>query len=86
MCRKGEKIVMDYPKTEPDPGYHWERINRHKLYKACNSGVHKGHWMLYFSSDSLDSCKEVAAEINKDLYDTKIVDAGKAVWVQRLIY
>ena len=32
----------DFPKTEPDPGYHWERVNRYKLYKACNSGYHKG--------------------------------------------
>ena len=76
----------DCPKTEPDPGYHWERVNRYKLYKACNSGYHKGKWRLYFSSSSLDSCKEVAADVNKDLYDTKIVDAGKTLWVQRLIY
>tara|TARA_R100001163_G_C5013108_1_gene158351 strand:+ start:630 stop:917 length:288 start_codon:yes stop_codon:yes gene_type:complete len=77
---------LGFPKQEPEPGYHWERINRYKLYKACTSGVHKDHWMLYFSSDSLKSCEEVAAEINKDLYQTKIKDAGKPIWVQRLIY
>ena len=63
-----------------------EKVNRFKVCRQHTASFRHKDWMLYFSSNNLDTAKKIESEVNKKEYNTKIIDAGKETFVERLIY